>query len=276
MGGCAEGGRRGENRRIGEERREKGEALGAWWEIARVDEMNLDIILPHLNNFLFGFRYDNRQLPPTYHLPHLSFFLSSSYPTPQSQNTHPPPRQKPIIDHYHTLQTPHPHSHPLIHSLPPPAPSPNPPHDKHERQQNRHLDQRPHGTRQRLPALAPKHRHRHRDRQFEIVARGRERLRRGDRIPAAAPAGQEQGGGEGEEEIDGEGHGDAGDGDDLVDGAGGLRGEEDDDGEEEAEEGERGEVPEEGGVVPGWVDEVAQRGARRERGGQGDAEEDGD
>lgn len=125
MGGCAEGGRRGENRRIGEERREKGEALGAWWEIARVDEMNLDIILPHLNNFLFGFRYDNRQLPPTYHLPHLSFFLSSSYPTPQSQNTHPPPRQKPIIDHYHTLQTPHPHPHP--HSLTPstrPVPQP--------------------------------------------------------------------------------------------------------------------------------------------------------
>jgi hypothetical protein len=158
----------------------------------------------------------------------------------------------------------------------PPPPLPNPLHHIHEPQQHRHLDQRPHRRRKRLVAVRAIGRDGDGDGELEVVARGGEALGGGELVAEAEAAAEQQGGEEDDGEVDDERRGDAHHGHDLVHDLLALRGEEHEDREEQADERPGPGPLEEDGVVPGGAGEPAEREAREDRGGEGDAEEDGD
>lgn len=109
-------------------------------------------------------------------------------------------------------------------------------HNIHQRNQNRHFDQRPYRTGQRLSATNTINGHDDRNRQFEIITRGREALRTRDFIAEAEAAAEDHGDSEDNGEVDDQGRADAEDGGDLRDDMTSLRSEEDDDGKDEADQ----------------------------------------
>ena len=160
-------------------------------------------------------------------------------------------------------------------SILPPPPPPNLPDHIHQPQKHRHLDQRPHRTRERLVAIGPKRRHRHRDRQFEIVARGRETLRRRHPVPEPQPVHHEQGEEEHDAEIHHQGRGDADYGDDLVHDAMALGREEHEDGKEETDQGPRVQILQKGPIEPVRARSPPERQPRHDGRAERDAQEDG-
>lgn len=141
--------------------------------------------------------------------------------------------------------------------LPPPPPTKPLPHI-HKPNQHRHLNQRPHRRRQRLPTASPIRRDSHRNRQLKVVARRREALRTRNSVGKPEPVAHKRSGEERDGEVDDQRGADAEHGGDLVHDVRALAGEEDDDGVEEANEGEGRERPDDVALVPVWTEEVAE------------------
>jgi len=131
-------------------------------------------------------------------------------------------------------------------------------HDINRRNQNRHFNQRPHGTCQRLSTADSINSHDNRDSQFEIVARSREALRARDFIPEPKAAAKNDRDGEDDGEVHDQRSTDAQHGRNLRDDVLALGSEEHDDGEDEADQRPRRNEADEVQLIVAFPEEAAQ------------------